>query len=327
MDAVRVRPYHEEMTTTLLEEVEKQIVHQKEHSSSRGSTGIAGSTGARDSVGSGANDTPVAATAATSAAAVGSRVANSTYKKAPTAGTTTRRSCVTPGPLPNAYQGAHGQSRNAGSVAGENRNTALASDTPSESPQSAVGHRAGATAVVRQGLEAERMSAALATIEQLRTHTAPGPSVAPHDLTGLHPFGRPDGTRLSLSVAMSAAREATPARNAAGKSKLSEAFSPQSVRWGATLGYYGREEVDALFAISKNPSRVAAYNRIIEGKDGGREGENVNPEVQTKRERQFDWVEVIVYLCTFGFVLMQGLGQGCSGQAETGKHESPVRIR
>lgn len=48
--------------------------------------------------------------------------------------------------------------------------------------------------------------------------------------------------------------------------RISPAFSAQSVRQGAILGLYGRAEVETLAAIAKNPSRVAAYSRIVEGK-------------------------------------------------------------
>lgn len=62
-------------------------------------------------------------------------------------------------------------------------------------------------------------------------------------------------------------------------SRLFAAFSTQSVRSGRTFGYYGREEVDVLLAISKNPSRIAAYNRITEGKTG-KNGEADSSEVR-----------------------------------------------
>ena len=72
---------------------------------------------------------------------------------------------------------------------------------------------------------------------------------------------------------------------AAGTSslKMTTAFSRQSVRSGVTLGYYGREEMDVLTAISKNPSRIAAYTRITEGKRGS-EDDGACPEVRS-RER------------------------------------------
>lgn len=48
--------------------------------------------------------------------------------------------------------------------------------------------------------------------------------------------------------------------------RVSPAFSAPSVRQGAILGLYGRAEVETLTAIAKNPSRVAAYSRIVEGR-------------------------------------------------------------
>lgn len=52
--------------------------------------------------------------------------------------------------------------------------------------------------------------------------------------------------------------------------RMAPAFSEQSVRRGAVLGYYGREEVQTLASITKNPSRIAAYNRIIESREAAR---------------------------------------------------------
>lgn len=257
------------MTTTLLEEVEKQRVSQKEHGSSRGSTGVVGGTVARDFVGGGANAAPVVAAAATTTdVAVKSSVTSITHKSVTS-------------PVPEAHQGRHDQNGGAGVGTGGKGVVALTFDTQPENQPSAVGHRAVAPAVAGQGIKDERKRVALATIEQLRSHTASGSSVARRDSAGSHPSGRPDGKRLSSTAVVPAARAATPTTRAISKFNLSEAFSAQSVRFGATLGYYGREEIDALFLISKNPSRVAAYNRIIEGKDGGCEEEKASPEVQT----------------------------------------------
>lgn len=44
------------------------------------------------------------------------------------------------------------------------------------------------------------------------------------------------------------------------------AFSTESLRSGVSSGLYGKEEFTTLLTISKNPSMVAAYNRIIDGR-------------------------------------------------------------
>ncbi|CAM9207974.1 unnamed protein product [Choristocarpus tenellus] len=49
---------------------------------------------------------------------------------------------------------------------------------------------------------------------------------------------------------------------------FTSAFSNLSVRRGVEMGFYGREEYVRLDVISKNKSRVAAYNRIVEQKQG-----------------------------------------------------------
>lgn len=71
---------------------------------------------------------------------------------------------------------------------------------------------------------------------------------------------RPSAAKTTIVATPSAASTSV------GTSRVSPAFSAHSVRQGTTLGYYGRAEVETLAAISKNPSRVAAYNRIVEGK-------------------------------------------------------------
>lgn len=132
-----------------------------------------------------------------------------------------------------------------------------ASIESSETAQAAAG------AAARQGVEVECRRAALATIENRRGRPAGSDE---NSSTAMAPFSGRAGAG-SIVPAPSVASSSTIPTLAANL-KLCEAFSAQSVRSGAILGYYGREEVETLFAISKNPSRIAAYNRIIKGKRG-----------------------------------------------------------
>lgn len=124
----------------------------------------------------------------------------------------------------------------------------------------------GVTGVeAKQRIEAEHRRAALAAIENRRSR----PPVPDDNSMGTSTtrFSGDGGEDIVPPVSSVASSSTVP--SFAANLKLSAAFSAQSVRLGAILGYYGREEVKTLFAISKNPSRIAAYNRIIKGKRGG----------------------------------------------------------
>ena len=316
-----MRPFHEEMTASLLEEVGRRRTYQRPSETSGNQTMAAAveaavaaanavkaatTTNANANASANANanitnantttvKTTTTATGGTStvAAGCGKRSGNNTA-------TTTNKlpggmvHTVTP-PLTTAVAAAETRPPNASLVdrsrscksgipgAGDNNDGSGGGD---ESMGGSETIKGGAGATARQGAEAERRRAALATIENRR--------------------GRPSGSDERIGTEMmrfsAAAGSIVPAPSVASSStissfdanlKLSPAFSAQSVRSGAILGYYGREEVETLIAISKNPSRIAAYNRIIKSKRGaGRDEDDakvgvlrvvVPPNCHTKR--------------------------------------------
>lgn len=309
VDTVRVRPLHEEMTAGLLDEVERRRAQK----TSRRSTSSRG--------GSGFYKTVVEATSAASAAAPHSASAISTAQNVafgermvssgpPVAG----RAVSTPTAVGSDPSGAVATSparpgdgvendRDTLASAGRSEHGAAGEAVPEPDPLAVTAQRrTEAAAAAKRQAEAERRQAALATIEKHRSchHAASARSPATAQTATVTSSGgnQEENERLALdstSVAttltgrpVSSGGHLGAARAAARKGKLSPttmtgAFSAQSVRSGATLGYYGREEVNVLSAISKNPSRIAVYNRITEVQQGNNGGENsseVNEELR-----------------------------------------------
>eukprot|EP00752_Nemacystus_decipiens_P017245 g15449.t1 len=152
-----------------------------------------------------------------------------------------------------------------------------------------------AAAAAKRRVEAERRQAALATIEH-RSHrqktsaasaasaaAAAAAAVATGGSATLPPGGKHCGTQevgiatKSETISITQTDSCTTRYMGVTASgmpsfSMSTAFSKQSVRSGETLGYYGREEIRVLSAISKNPTRIAAYNRITEGKGNKEDG-------------------------------------------------------
>lgn len=251
------------MTASLLEEVEKRRTQPNASRVSTGESPTALST-----------TTTAPATVYSSKAASSAVCGVVTDPRATTATTCYGGKIDTAIATPGGPPAIDSRVRLLGDLSGREKSVNVSADagkhdkrdyaTLAESSETAVAVAAG-----RQRLDAERRRAALATIEQHRSHTTRS--------TVSRCGSTLSGKEAKLNCASSVAPVAETSR--AGTSRLSTAFSPQSVRWGATLGYYGREEVETLFSISKNPSRVAAYNRIIEGKQGNK-GEQANPEVR-----------------------------------------------
>lgn len=312
VDAVRVRPLHEEMTASLLEEVEK--IHAQKtsrRSVSRDSPGFAGTVMAATG-----STTAAAAAATPSTTAVGARESSSASATAGTAATTPNNPTLGgSGRIMDAAAvapaGVSVRSHPLGGVAPlgdrEEKGAADKDQTTSKEGGGAAGTavqgQAEAAAATKRRVEAERRRrAALATIDKRRSHhhhhhtasaapssaataaptvaAAEGPSGSTRPLEAAAQEGSETlraatassaATMPTTTSAVSSGSHVAAAAAAAAlrpSSRLSTAFSTHSVRSGATLGYYGREEVDVLSAISKNPSRIAAYNRITEGKRG-----------------------------------------------------------
>ena len=306
VDGVRVRPFHEEMTASLLDEVGRRRTYQRPSETSGNQTvaaavvaAVAAATAkAADANNANANVTATttdatttdvnttnantttavntvaaAATGATSTVATGGAKASDTNKtptsnKLPggrihTTGAPHIAAVTTAGtrsPTSSLIDSSMNSKRGIVGATNSNDNSGGGGGDSIEGPDTV---QASAKAAARRAAEAERRRAALATIESRR--------------------GRPTGSDEDSGIAMTrfsdggGGRSIAPAPSVASSStipsfaanlKLSAAFSAQSVRSGAILGYYGREEVETLFAISKNPSRIAAYNRIIKGKRG-----------------------------------------------------------
>lgn len=326
VDAVRVRPLHEEMTASLLEEVEKLRAKKTARRSatlkpSRFAETVRSATASTSSAA--ANDPAAIASTTTADGTRDSRSANATtgtFKppSEPTLGGRRETGAASTTLADDRYHppvgvavalesdSSGGQEKAdvfVGSVGKEGGRSRAADDDqkPSSQDQGAVVgtvQRQVETAAAAKGrLDSERRLAALAAIDKRRSHhkhhhhTAAAAAAAAATATSA--AATVEGPVKALlensqkqpgaATVSSTTRAVTGSRYAAGfrpSLGLLTAFSKQSVRSGRTLGYYGREEVDVLSAISKNPSRIAAYNRITEGKTG-KNGEKPSSEVGT----------------------------------------------
>lgn len=250
MDAVRVRPFHEEMTSILLEEIGKRQA-QKRSSESVLQSSYAGENSLNLA-------TSTAATVASESRSTGS----ASDKVIDALGV--RRGMTAPAadsavlkPLAGTADGKHGRSE---LVPSSGQDGVEVYQFPPLVLRTA---RARATtSAVCQAEERRKM--ALAMIEQHR-----GKAIA--DVEGENREGA-DWTAKSemqpgVVATITPSAETSSLVSARLKSMyLCPAFSGQSVRWGLALGYYRREEAETLHEISKNPSRVAAYNRIVEAR-------------------------------------------------------------
>lgn len=298
-----MRPFHEEMTAGLLEEVEKRRAQKTSRgSTSRDPSGFATAVLAATAANS-ANSTTYPASPSTSevgaVSTLGTTSERSTFggkamaavRAATSAGRATTPAASTAiGAHPPGATASIDKSRQADSTGSAVFVTA--DQSPSvEGRVEAAQAEGEVLAATKQRVEAERRQAALATIEKHRSHrhtasaTSPAATAASGAVTTGGSTTLPLGagaqevSAATKSVAtMSVTRAVSSTCSLAGVAaagkpclSMSTAFSRQSVRSGETLGYYGREEVDVLSAISKNPSRIAAYNRITEGKTGKNE--------------------------------------------------------
>lgn len=306
MDTVRVRPLHEEMTAGLLDEVERRRAQKTSRRSTSSRGGSSFYKTVLDATSAAPTATPPSPSAISTPQSVtfGERMASS---GPPVAG----RAASTPAAVGSNPSGAAATSparpgdcqENDRDVlaAGRSEHGAAGEAVPEPNPLVVTAQRrTEAAAAAKRQAEAERRQAALATIEKHRSchraASARSPAAtqtATVASSGVNQEGRDRLARDSNSVEttltgrpVSSGDHLGAAHAADRKGKLSpttmtRAFSAQSVRSGATLGYYGREEVNVLSAISKNPSRIAVYNRITEVKQGNNGGEN-SPEVNAE---------------------------------------------
>lgn len=302
VDAVRVRPFHEEMTTSLLEEVEKL------HSITRKPPGFADTVlAATASISTTASDAPAAT--ASSTTPVGTRDNRSANTATgtginpskPTLGGERVTGAVAAAPADERSHGSNssgrkeevdivvqpgGRESSGSSTADDDRSN------PFKDGGAVVGTvqgQAEAAAVEKRRRDSEHRRAVLATIDKRTSHhhrhhasaTTVSAAAASSAATVASAATAAEGAmgaaqeglekRPRAATASGTTRAASCSRYAAKvrvSPRMCSAFSTHSVRSGRTLGYYGREEVDVLSAISKNPSRIAAYNRITEGKTG-----------------------------------------------------------
>lgn len=303
VDSVRVRPLHEEMTAGLLQEFEKRRAQKTSRgSTSRDPSGFASAVLAATAANATGGD-EAATTAGTTSErpSFGARMTTA-IGAAPTRGspTTPTAATTTVGSHPPRAVTPTDKSSEVESIT--DAVPGAADRIPSVEEGREVAHAGGEAAVaVKRRVEADRRRAALATIEQHRSHrhnvhaaagaanavVTTGGSATPSQ--GSVQEGAQEHGAATRSVATMSTTRAVSCTSShvagagAGNPSLSmsTAFSRQSVRSGETLGYYGREEVSVLSAISKNPSRIAAYNRITEGKTGQRE-DGPSPEVRRK---------------------------------------------
>ena len=108
--------------------------------------------------------------------------------------------------------------------------------------------------------ETEHRQATTETIERHHVHTITSSATRSEAIS---PTTNGDAVSLLPSLTSLTRSSSCP-----GILKQSAAFTRQSVRRGIVSGLYDKEEASTLLAISKNPSRVAAYNRIVDGKQG-----------------------------------------------------------
>lgn len=289
-----MRPLHEEMTTSLLEEVQKRRAKKTSRmSTSRDSSAFATAVLAATAANTAnADDSPVSGgVAALTAAgttserpAFGGKTIPSPGAAPPPGKATTPAAADTLGAHSLNTAALAAKLSEAGSIGGDALGAAGQTPLVEEGRVQAAQTGGETATTMKRSAEAERRRAALATIGKHRSHrhTASGAShvaVAAATAPGTDTTGRSTTVQESEQDSSSHAGAAASVASAGKRSRsFSAAFSRQSVRSGETLGYYGREEVDVLSAISKNPSRIAAYNRITEGKTGNKEN-GPSPEV------------------------------------------------
>lgn len=271
VDAVRVRPFHEAMTTSLLEEVKKRQKHEipttcsttLSHDEAVATTGTTIAANHISDIGGGISATPV-----TTAIKKGTGgMSNNT-----TANPTVSAPAVSIS-LPKNLPSVPSETEELVFVkGGAERGDKVDQLKPGHSPTSMTTAKSEAG----QGIKAKNRQAALETIEQHRSRAA-APDIIriPEEDVSLKVEGRDTSVPSTARV--------TTATGRTRKSNMSTAFSAESLRWGATLGYYGREEIETLSAISRNPSRVAAYNRIVEGKLDDK-GDSVISQVKMRKK-------------------------------------------
>ncbi|CAM9670037.1 unnamed protein product [Ectocarpus fasciculatus] len=305
VDTVRVRPLHEEMTAGLLDEVERRRAQK----TSRRSTSSRGGSSFYNTVLDATSAAASAAAPPSPSATLAPQSVASGVQTAPFGSPVAGRAVSTPAAVGSHPSGAAATSSarpgdceekdlDAPEAGRSDHRAAAGKAVPEPNPLAvAAQRRTEAAAAAKRQVDAERRQAALATIEKHRScHRAasarsPGAATtATVTSSGVNQEGKERLARDSSSAAttltghpISRGGHLGAERTAARKGNLSQttmtgAFSAQSVRSGATLGYYGREEVNMLSAISKNPSRIAVYNRITEVKEGHNGGED-SPEI------------------------------------------------
>ncbi len=301
VDGVRVRPLHEEMTASLLEQVEKRRAQKTSRASATREqpSGFAATViEAADSAGNPPTPERSGSDGKAMVAATGPAPAGAGCPVPLGAGESVGASMADGTPSEREEKEAGGDS---------------ATDPTPPVAGSAETAQARAESA-RRTAEAERRRAALATIKNHRSQpntasaavpgagaaASPAPAAAlaaavevVGDGAGTRSPGAAEAGTSQLSAGASPAATVPTAGAAPGRSnraaavagkvsfRVSPAFSRQSVRSGVTLGYYGREEMDVLSAISKNPSRIAAYTRITEGKRGS-DDDGAGPEVSLR---------------------------------------------
>ena len=321
VDSVRVRPLHEEMTAGLLEEVEKRRAQKTSRTSGlstardppefakvvMAATAANAAKAPNSPYASGVGPADIAGAPSESPTFAGSMAA--VPGPAPPSGSATRLiAAPSVGSHPPGAAVPIDKSGDVGRIGkvvlGADGQTPSLKDDRVEAVEPEEAAAAAAAAAAKRRLEAERRRAALATIEKHRSHRHAAPAATTHAAAsaaastegsvtlppdevqhGAQELGT--GTKSVSTMSATHAASCTSSRTgAAATSKpslsMSTAFSRQSVRSGETLGYYGREEVDVLSAISKNPSRIAAYNRITQGKTSNKE-DGPSPEVKRGR--------------------------------------------
>lgn len=146
---------------------------------------------------------------------------------------------------------------------------------PKETESIAAGEQGAAEGrVTTKDKEKEQRQATLAAIKRDRVHTV-GSSPTREASTA---------SEDRMSPLPSLATLTTPATCPGRSWKRSSAFSRESLRSGLASGLYDKEEFSTLLTISKNPSMVAAYDRIVDGKRGS--FKKASPTVRDTRGRQ-----------------------------------------
>lgn len=253
VDAVRVRSSHEELTASLLKEINNRRVRQRSSRGSSSSVEVTGSTGDAISIVSGTGTAEDSMSSRT-------RADLNDERRLRSFDSTTSRKTGRPDSDTQERSVAEGDNAKHSRIKFECRESEGGVVNPTDPKETenlvAGGQIATEGGVTTKDKKMEHRQVALAAIKRDRGH-AVGSSPTREAATASEEKITP-----LPSLAIWTTQATCPGRSW----KRLSAFSTESLRSGVASGLYDKEEFTTLLTISKDPSMVAAYNRIIDGR-------------------------------------------------------------